>query len=304
MPRYRKLGYVALNVADLARSRAFYENQLGLEPSGEGAGALFFRCGFEHHAVALYEGAPGLKRVGFELEDSSLDAAQRELEAHGLEITPVPRETCAALHIDRAIRVVEPFTGATFEFYGAMRELSAPYLPRLARIQRIGHVVLKVPDFAAACDFYTRVLGFRVSDLIDGQACFMRCHPSPYHHGVALINAGVAQLHHVNFMVSEIDDIGRAISRFSKNGVRVVYGPGRHPPSGSMFLYFLDPDGLTLEYSFGMEEFPELDARRPRLFEPVRESYDYWASFRDPENYAAKGAIENVLSNSRRAAAS
>jgi 2,3-dihydroxy-p-cumate/2,3-dihydroxybenzoate 3,4-dioxygenase len=305
MPRYRKLGYVALNVGDLARSRAFYEHQLGLEPSGTGKdGAAFFRCGFEHHAIALYEGdAPGLKRVGFEVEDGLLDDAAHELQGHGLEVTHVSRETCEALHIDRAIRISEPFTGATFEFYGAMRELSAPYAPRLAKIQRIGHVVLKVPEFVGACDFYTRVLGFRVSDLIDGQACFMRCHPSPYHHGVALINASAAQLHHVNFMVSEIDDIGRAISRFSKNGVRVVYGPGRHPPSGSVFLYFLDPDGLTLEYSFGMEEFPEMDARRPRLFEPVRESYDYWASFRDPENYAAKGAIERVLSNSRVAAA-
>ncbi len=304
MPRYRKLGYVALNVADLARSRAFYENLLGLEPSGEGKdGASFFRCGFEHHAIALYQGAaPGLKRVGFELEDGSFDDAAREFEAHGLEVAHVARENCAALHIDRAIRIVEPFTGATFEFYGAMRELSAPFRARLASIQRIGHVVLKVPDFAAACDFYTRVLGFRVSDLIDGQACFMRCHPNPYHHGVALINAASAQLHHVNFMVTEIDDIGRAISRFAKNGVRVVYGPGRHPPSGSVFLYFLDPDGLTLEYSFGMEEFAELDARRPRLFEPVRDSYDYWASFRDPENYAAKGAIEGVLSNSSRSA--
>ena len=122
----------------------------------------------------------------------------------------------------------------------------------------------------------------------------MRCHPSPYHHGVALIKAAAPQLHHVNFMVSEVDDIGRAIARFAKNGVRVVYGPGRHPPSGSVFLYFLEPDGLTLEYSFGMEEFPELEARRPRLFEPIRDSYDYWASFRDLERYAAVGAIERA----------
>jgi len=149
-------------------------------------------------------------------------------------------------------------------------------------------------DFAAACEFYTRVLGFRVSDLIDGAACFMRCHPNPYHHGVALIKATAPQLHHVNFMVSEIDDIGRAISRFAKNDVRIVYGPGRHPPSGSVFLYFLEPDGITLEYSYGMEEFPEDHARRPRLFEPVRESYDYWSSLRDLERYAAVGAIERT----------
>jgi len=175
-----------------------------------------------------------------------------------------------------------------------MRAFADPFVPSLAKIQRIGHVVLRVPDLVGACAFYTRVLGFRVSDAIDGQACFMRCHPSPYHHGIALIQSAAPQLHHVNFMVSEIDDIGRAIARFGKSGVRIVYGPGRHPPSDSVFLYFLEPDGLTLEYSFGMEEFPEAEPRQPRLFEPVRDSYDYWASFRDTERYARIGAIERL----------
>jgi 2,3-dihydroxy-p-cumate/2,3-dihydroxybenzoate 3,4-dioxygenase len=297
MPRYRRLGYVALNVSDLARARTFYESQLGLQPSGEGpAGELFFRCGFAHHDIALYHSAePGLKRVGFELEgEGAVEAAAKSLAADGLDVVEVAAEDCAALHQGRTFRIVEPYTGATFEYFAAMREFSEPFVPRLAKIQRIGHVVLKVPDFAEACAFYTRVLGFRVSDLIDGAACFMRCHPNPYHHGVALIKATAPQLHHVNFMVSEIDDIGRAISRFAKSDVRIVYGPGRHPPSGSVFLYFLEPDGITLEYSFGMEEFPEDHARRPRLFEPIRESYDYWSSFRDLERYAAVGAIERT----------
>jgi 2,3-dihydroxy-p-cumate/2,3-dihydroxybenzoate 3,4-dioxygenase len=294
MPRYRRLGYVALNVSDLDRARAFYAHELGLQPSGEGPrGEAFFRCSVAHHDLMLQEGgAPGLKRVGFELEDGTIDKAARELEAAGLEVAHVPAEECEALHQGRTIRIVEPFTGATFEFFAQMREWSDPFVPRLAKIQRIGHVVLKVPQFDEAVAFYTGVLGFRVSDMIDGAACFMRCHPNPYHHGVALIKGEKAALHHVNFMVSEIDDIGRAIARFGKSGTRIVYGPGRHPPSGSVFLYFLDPDGLTLEYSYGMEEFPEEGARRPRLFEPIRESYDYWSSFRDVERYAAVGAIE------------
>jgi 2,3-dihydroxy-p-cumate/2,3-dihydroxybenzoate 3,4-dioxygenase len=297
MPRYRRLAYVALNVSDLARARGFYEGQLGLQPSGEGTGGeAFFRCGVAHHDIVLYQSAePGLKRVGFELDsDGAVEDAARHFADEGLDVVEVAAADCAALHQGRTIRIVEPYTGATFEYFDRMREFSDAVVPRLAKIQRIGHVVLKVPDFAEACDFYTRVLGFRVSDLIDGAACFMRCHPNPYHHGVALIKAAAPQLHHVNFMVSEIDDIGRAISRFSRNNVRVVYGPGRHPPSGSVFLYFLEPDGITLEYSYGMEEFPEDGARRPRLFEPIRDSYDYWASFRDLERYAAVGAIERT----------
>ena len=41
--RYRKLGYVALNVVDVARSRDFYENQVGLQWNGQGEeGEQFF----------------------------------------------------------------------------------------------------------------------------------------------------------------------------------------------------------------------------------------------------------------------
>jgi 2,3-dihydroxy-p-cumate/2,3-dihydroxybenzoate 3,4-dioxygenase len=61
-----------------------------------------------------------------------------------------------------------------------------------------------------------------------------------------------------------------------------VFGPGRHPASTSVFLYFLDPDGMTLEYSFGMEQFPERDPRPPRRLDPAPLNVDSWGSYRDP----------------------
>jgi 2,3-dihydroxy-p-cumate/2,3-dihydroxybenzoate 3,4-dioxygenase len=115
MPRYRRLAYVALNVSDLARARAFYEGQLGLQPSGEGPdGALFFRCGFAHHDVVLYRGAePGLKRIGFELDsEGAVEDAARQFAAAGLDVVEVAPADCAALHQGRSIRIVEPYTGA------------------------------------------------------------------------------------------------------------------------------------------------------------------------------------------------
>src|SRR3546814_15066769 len=76
-------------------------------------------------------------------------------------------------------------------------------------------------------------------------------------------------------MVSDIDDVGRAINRMKKAEVPIVFGLGRHEPSGSIFLYFLDPDGMTTEYSFGLAEFEEEDAR-PRSEE--RRVGKEWAS--------------------------
>ena len=71
----------------------------------------------------------------------------------------------------------------------------------------------------------------------------------------------------------------------------IVRGPGRHPPSGSVFLYVLDPDGLTVEYSYGMEEFPEQDARVHRVLPLAPESIDTWGSITD-RRLGAVGEIE------------
>lgn len=296
MPRYSKLGYVALNVTDVPRARDFYENLVGLKFSGEGdGGEVFFRCSSNHHDLVLHPAAkPGLKRFAFEMEtDQDLDAMARLLSDEGLRVVELEGAERRALHQGRTLRVTEPFSGATLEFYSAMTEFGGqPFVPTLAKIQRLGHVVLKVPDFAGACDFYQRVLGLKVSDQIDGLVCFMRC--NEYHHGIGIAKAAAPLLHHVNFMVSEVDDIGKAIARFAKKEVPIVNGPGRHPPSGSMFLYFLDPDGLTVEYSFGMEEFPLEDARKPRLLEPIPESFDYWGSFLDRQRKSAVGDIERL----------
>ena len=300
MIRYKKLGYVALNVTDLERSATYYRDTLGLQVvAADRPGAAeprFFRCDWDHHNVILFQGGkPGLKRVGFEMESAGeLDRLFALLEAKGLSVSEVPRAECERFHQGRSIRLVEPFTGATFEFYHQMREFGGqPFVPTVAKIQRLGHLVLRTPDYVEAVEFLTGVLNFQVSDSIDGMVTFMRCFPNPFHHSLGIGKGKARGLHHVNFMVTEVDDIGRAIWRLNKAQAPIVNGPGRHPPSGSMFLYFLDPDGMTLEYSFGMEEFPEVAPRRPRILEPIRESFDYWGAPTDPRK-AAVGEIETA----------
>jgi 2,3-dihydroxy-p-cumate/2,3-dihydroxybenzoate 3,4-dioxygenase len=59
-----------------------------------------------------------------------------------------------------------------------------------------------------------------------------------------------------------------------------------------MFLYFLDPDGLTMEYSFGMEAFSETQPRAPRTLPLAPEWLDEWGSDRDPRCFT--GAQTNA----------
>jgi 2,3-dihydroxy-p-cumate/2,3-dihydroxybenzoate 3,4-dioxygenase len=296
--RYAQLGYVALNVSDLARSAWFYEHILGLTPVAETCnGGAFFRCSAKHHDVLLSQsGTPGLKRVGWEMESpAARQAAFDHFLSLGLDPQPVAAAETNGLAIsDDAFRIREPNSGAVFEFYSAMRPAPGAFVPTLAKIQRLGHVVLGVKDLPAAERFCLEEMNFRASDRIEGAVTFMRCFPNPFHHSMGLSQAPTNKLHHVNFMVTEVDDIGKAIWRMKKNNVPVTFGPGRHPPSDSMFFYFADPDGMWVEYSFGMEEFPERDARPPRLMPLGLQSIDYWGATPDP-NYPQRGEIESRL---------
>jgi 2,3-dihydroxy-p-cumate/2,3-dihydroxybenzoate 3,4-dioxygenase len=286
MIRYRKLGYVELNVSDLDRSETFYRDIVGLQHVGKRAdGAVLFRCDEDHHSVVLNrKDGGGLKSVGWMLESAGeFENLHRRLKDAGVPFERVSPGECDTRHIGPATRIVEPNTQATFEFYvPAKDDVAASFVPRHAKILQLGHVVFGTPQAKEARAFLRDVLNFRESDSIGEVIAFMRPFPNPFHHGIGIGQGAKRVLNHLNFMVSEIDDIGRAINRFKKHDVPVVWGPGKHPASSSVFLYFLEPDGVTLEYSFGMEEFSETDARPARAMTPGPDAIDTWGSFKDP----------------------
>lgn len=293
--RYRRLGYVALNVSDVERSVEFYRDFVGLMPAGESAnGERLMRCSARHHDVVLRQGNVGLRRVGWEMESAGdVERVASHLRSLRIETHAVAAAECEALGVRDAFRVTEPTTGTTFEYFHSFAKAAEPFVPTVAKIARLGHVVLFAANKTESEKFFIEQLNFRASDRIEGGVTFMRCFPNPLHHSFALGAANENRLNHVNFMVTDMDDIGQAMWRMKKKQVPIVFGPGRHPPSGSVFLYFLEPDGMTLEYSFGMEEFPERGAREPRLLPPGLKSIDYWGAVPEPQ-FASKGAIERL----------
>lgn len=297
MIRYRKLGYVELRVGDLERSSRFYEEIVGMQPAGRGAAdEVLLRCDAEPYSVVLHEGGPpGFRRAGWMLEDGAqFESLHRSLRDAGVAWRALSATECSDRQLGAATRIVEPNTQAVQEFYvpasGAAR---AEFEPSHTKIQRLGHVVFSTPRRAQAVAFFRDVLGFRESDSIGEGVTFMRPYPSPFHHGLGLAQGDRELFHHLNFMVTEIDDVGRGLNRLARNQVPIVFGPGRHIASGSVFLYYLDPDGMTLEYSFGMEEFSETDPRAAQVLPMKPESIDSWGAIRDPRMNSA-GEIDRT----------
>jgi len=291
---YQRLGYVALNVTDVKRALPFYRDLVGLDVSESTDDFAALRCGADHHNVLLCKAAqPGLKRVGFDLGSAEeLDKALRYVDKLGLSPEPVSAEECKRLKIVKAFRFREPASGICLEFFVSMMQMATPFAKRVTHIERLGHVVFNVREFDKVLSFFVDKLGFRVSDFVPGFAAFLRCYPNPLHHSLAILAGDENRLNHVNFMVHDIDDVGKAMHRMRKANVPIVFGPGRHQPSGSIFLYFLEPDRMTLEYSFGMETFAPEGAREPRMLEPVPEALDQWGSVPTPE-FGKIGRIES-----------
>lgn len=268
MIRYKKLGYVALNVSDVARARAWYESMVGLQFNRTGAeGEVYLRADADHHSLVLYQSErPGLKRVAWQLEsDDQIKVLTETLDRHGIAWRALSEAECATIGMRHTIRITEPITGTTVDFFGSgMPQMDTPFQPTVAKLRFLCHIGIGTPRFREAVDFYERVLNFRTSDEIDGRIRLMRCFPNPLHHSLALAPAPANILHHFNLMVEGEEDIVRARARFTEHNVPMVWD-GFHPPSGNTFLFFRDPDGLPVEYGHGMELFPEEGARAHRV---------------------------------------
>ena len=137
-------------------------------------------------------------------------------------------------------------------------------------ITKIGHVVLKVRDVARAAEFYTKILGFRISDvypdsMMPGKMVFMRCNPD--HHGIALVGGAVgdadnSELDHLAFEVATIDEVLQARDHLRANGVQIDF-EGRRRAGCQVAVEFRDPDNHRLEIFWGLDQLASNADIRP-----------------------------------------
>jgi 2,3-dihydroxy-p-cumate/2,3-dihydroxybenzoate 3,4-dioxygenase len=285
--RYRRLGYLTLEVKDIEASTRFAVDILGLELVDEGAdGARFFRVAAGHHDLIMTPAsAAGLVRSSWEVEShQELDAAYAHFVATGLDPAWVDKSECDRLYISRAFRIVDPVIGAKWEYFAEMTQICTP--PRNPVTSFVGgkHYGLYVPDNRSLTRLLCDRMGFILSDYIgDEVISLLRAWPNPNHHSIGTVAMpGVPpRLHHIAFMVKEIDDIGRLFNRCKNGDVEIQFGIGRHPTSGSIHLYIYGPENFVWEYTLGMEQFPEVNPRSQRRMSSAPEHYDLWGAIPD-----------------------
>lgn len=130
----------------------------------------------------------------------------------------------------------------------------------------ISHVVWGMLDVDEALEFYTTRLGFRLSDMQKGIGCYIRCGRSTNHHNIALASANLSefgftgkfQFHHVNFGVTDMDEIMAGKNYLERRGHDTSgMGLGRHRISSELFLYLKSPAGGEVEYGADCDQVDE-----------------------------------------------
>src|SRR6266850_2514646 len=188
---------------------------------------------------------------------------------------------------DKQFLAFEDPTGNKVEIVVRPPHSGERYFPaRDAGITHFSHIGLRTSNASRDEAFWTRLLNARVSDWI-GDAPLLRI--GTIHHTLALFPSPHPGVQHINHQVEDFDDVMRSYYFLREKGVRIVFGPGRHPSSSACFLYFEGPDKMVYEYSLGVKHIlPEEEASyRPRQFPFAPESFCMWGSRPDIPEFRA-----------------
>jgi catechol 2,3-dioxygenase len=153
-------------------------------------------------------------------------------------------------------------------------------------IRKLGHVVIRVRDLQRSADFYTAVLGLRISDvypeeMMQGGMVFLRFNTD--HHGIALVGgmqerASGSELHHFAFEVATLDEVFRVRDHLRALGVPIVF-EGRRRAGVQIAVEFTDPDGHNLEIYWGIDQVGSDGRVRP------------------PEEWRGAATLEDAMAN-------
>ena len=255
-PDIVRCAYLDLVVTDLAASRAFYVDVLGLTVTEEDEDAIYLRTleEFIHHNLVLRRGpVAAAAALAFRVRTpEDVDVAQAYFEALGCRTER--RAAGFSKGVGDSVRATDPF-GFPYEFFHAVEhverltwhyELHTP-----GALVRLDHFNQVTPDVPAART-YLEGLGFRVTEDIqdaDGVTYAAWLRRKDTVHDTALTGGTGPRLHHIAFSTHEKHNILAICDKLGALRMSDVIerGPGRHGVSNAFYLYILDPDGHRIE---------------------------------------------------------
>ena len=272
---------VGVGVPDRERFEDFARDLLGFSvrrsPDG---GVTYLRPDQYAHRIAAYTAPkPVLQYIGFDVGGRpQLAEWEAKLTAEGIDWRRSHPKECAERHVTDFIEFNDPDGHALALSYGFEIDKDPVRCTRDLSVLRLGHVLLTVADTQRSHDFYTGVLGFRLSDWINIddsiRLCFLRCNER--HHSMAFapcMPGKSPRLQHVMFEVESLDDVMRSYHYLRIRKAPIGMGPGRHINCQTVHVYVQTPGGFAVEFGWGQRR---LDDSHQAIEYPVGSPIDMW----------------------------
>jgi len=260
--------YIALESPDPARLAPYLTDVVGLMPGATAAdGARTWRDDHKAQRLWVRQGPRGdAICTGFEARDArAFDRVWGSLRKAGARLVEGDQATLQARRVQALVRCDTPW-GVPLELVLGLEDAQQPFaslpFPRgfVTQGQGFGHFVFVVnsaADYEASRRFALEGIGLGLSDWLrmplEGGAemhvSFLHCNPR--HHSMAIAFVPMPRierrLHHINFEVSEVVDVGRAYERALQSGTPIANTLGQHANDRMVSFYSVSPDGWQIE---------------------------------------------------------
>ena len=249
-----RISHIELNVTDLAASKKFYGDTLGLALTDETDERLYFRAMEErsHHCVVLVrKDKASVAAMGYRVwSEEDLDKAHKWFSKQGRDVAWVERA-----HQGRTLRTSDN-AGMPIELHYEMDRLPTIHQQyaqyKGVKPLRIDHFNCFSTNVDEATAFYHK-MGFRTTEYTTdedtGALWAAWLHRKGGVHDQAFTNGVGPRLHHVAFWVPHPLAILDLLDLMATTGYvgNIERGPGRHGISNAFFLYVRDPDNHRVE---------------------------------------------------------
>lgn len=263
------LDHFALEVPNLEEARRFF-TAFGLDVREEGNQLALYAIGQSHRSGILFEGAAKrLHHLSFGVFSNDLERLSAHLETLGVKrLDPPPEvssrgvwirdpdgvrlEIHAAPKSSPAVKPACEWVSAPGGQAGAPKRTAAP----LVKPARLAHCLTFTRNVTRAIEFYTRVLGLKLSDRCGETIAFLHGVHGSEHHLIAFAQSDAPGLHHSAWHVRSVNEIGLGAMQMAAQGYREGWGMGRHVLGSNYFHYVRDPWSSHCEYTCDMDYIP------------------------------------------------
>jgi catechol 2,3-dioxygenase-like lactoylglutathione lyase family enzyme len=284
MIQAKRIGHATFSTPDLDRLVEHYQDVVGLHVVSKDTRRAHLATNAGQLAVVLEKGSDAAcTRIAFEVSPRmSFAEMSRDLAAKGFA-----SESREDDHpgVAKSLTFTDP-KGTAIELYSEPTFVSRGKPTGGATPLKLGHLAFAVPDPKAMADFYTEVLGFRLSDWIGDFFVFLRCNCD--HHTVNFIRGGQTRMHHIAFEMRDAAHLHNSCDLLGQKRIEIVWGPVRHGPGHNVATYHVNPDNQMIEFFAELDRMTDeengyFDPRpwhrdqpqRPKVWDPAKQR-DMW----------------------------